>query len=806
MREEISPRRGGGRPRRGGLLSRRVASPAAAAWLAVALLPGTLTGQEAKEGGAAAFVDGAPVLAGGPDVLGGGAGAAGGPGVLLEVPFIPQSEALCGGAAAAMVLRYWGAAGAAPEDFAHLVREAEGGIRTHDLARAVEGLGWRTLPFRAELAELRGQVSQGRPVIVLLAVGGGRFHYVVIAGWAGEVAVLHDPARAPYRFVAEEELARAWSEAGRWALLVLPPGGEGPRGTAEAWDGAGSPGGTGDAGGMGEGGSAGEAGSAGGVESAGDGAPGGRSARHSGRSALGASPVRSRCAEGVAAGVGLARGGELEKAAAALEVATLVCGESGAALRELAGVRLRQGRTAEALELVRRAAATDPEDVHALRTLAAAHYLAGEEEEALRVWHRLGATRVGAVRVDGLARTRHGTAVALLGLEAGGELAPEGLALARRRLASLPAADGSRVDYVPLPGGVLEVRAAVAERPAWPASPGALAVGAVRALVEGQAAATAGALLGAGESWRLRWRWSPERPLVEASVAVPGVGGVPGVLRVSGAWEGETHAAATGPEREERRRVALGLESWAAPWLLWEAGASLERWSGRGAHAALSGAAEARTGGDRLAVRMEVAGWAPVTGSPTPSGAGPSDPGGAPAPAGPLEPAGTPGAETFAAAGLGATWRSRRGVEGTAWTARAGVAWADPGAPRSVWPGAGTGRGRPILLRAHPLLREGVVAGPVFGPGVAHGGVEGVRWLGGPFPLRLGLAAFVDAAAVWLAPGSERGPLHVDAGAGLRLGLPGDRGALRIDAARGLRDGAFAVSVGWATAATGSAR
>ena len=35
-----------------------------------------------------------------------------------DVPFVAQSEALCGGAALAMVLRYWGTTGVQAEDFA----------------------------------------------------------------------------------------------------------------------------------------------------------------------------------------------------------------------------------------------------------------------------------------------------------------------------------------------------------------------------------------------------------------------------------------------------------------------------------------------------------------------------------------------------------------------------------------------------------------------------------------------------------------------------------------------------------------
>jgi len=40
---------------------------------------------------------------------------------VLDVPFIAQSESLCGGAAAAMVLRYWGERGLTAESFASLV-------------------------------------------------------------------------------------------------------------------------------------------------------------------------------------------------------------------------------------------------------------------------------------------------------------------------------------------------------------------------------------------------------------------------------------------------------------------------------------------------------------------------------------------------------------------------------------------------------------------------------------------------------------------------------------------------------------
>jgi hypothetical protein len=57
------------------------------------------------------------------------AGAApAGSGTILEVPYLPQTEALCGGAAAAMLFRYWGDRHADVQQFAPLVDRRAGGI------------------------------------------------------------------------------------------------------------------------------------------------------------------------------------------------------------------------------------------------------------------------------------------------------------------------------------------------------------------------------------------------------------------------------------------------------------------------------------------------------------------------------------------------------------------------------------------------------------------------------------------------------------------------------------------------------
>jgi hypothetical protein len=142
-------------------------------------------------------------------------------------------------------------------------------------------------------------------------------------------------------------------------------------------------------------------------------------------------------------------------------------------------------------------------------------------------------------------------------------------------------------------------------------------------------------------------------------------------------------------------------------------------------------------------------------------------------------------------------WRSRAQALGTVWLGRASVDAAGAGTPLAFWGGAGTGQGRSALLRAHPLLHDGVIRDAVFGRVVASGGAEWRRW-SAPVArvLRVAPAAFVDLARAYAAPAFADPRAHVDIGAGLRIALPG-AGVLRADVARGLRDGEMAVSFGW---------
>ena len=142
---------------------------------------------------------------------------------LLDVPFVPQSPALCGGAAVAMVMRFWEEPAVLAEDFADLLEPGGAGIRTDDLVNAVRARGWVAFPATGTPSDLQDHLARGRPIIVLLQVGSGSLHYVVVVGRGNGAVIVHDPAVAPFRTMREDSFDRAWASTGRWSLLILPP-------------------------------------------------------------------------------------------------------------------------------------------------------------------------------------------------------------------------------------------------------------------------------------------------------------------------------------------------------------------------------------------------------------------------------------------------------------------------------------------------------------------------------------------------------------------------------------------------------
>jgi len=494
---------------------------------------------------------------------------------LLDVPYLPQTEDLCGGAAVAMVLRYWGARQVYAEDFAALVDRSASGIRTDALAADVSRRGWFSRPFTAG-AEAGGewtrqQIDRGRPIVALLEVRPGRYHYVVVVAWTGAQVIVHDPARGPFRVMSLAAFDGAWAQAGRWALLVLP----------------------------------------------GDNQPSDPESSSS-PPTIDTSPATDTCGALVQAMVQMARSGDLGGAETGLFAATRLCPRDPAAWRELAGVRFLQSRWAEASASAERAARLDPGDAQSWDLLATSRFLDDEPDAALEAWNRIGRPSVDRVRVEGPRRTRDPVIAALVDLPPRTLLTAEKHGRAARRLHELPSAARTRLRYRPIEGGLAEIEAAVVERPTVPRGVAPVVAAAARAWLWHEIELDVAAPSGSGELWTVAWRWWEARPRLAFALAVPAAFRLPGVTTIEGFWERQSYATPTlegsgtaAIHREERRRAALSVADWATSHVRWEAGAAFDRWA-QDSHLSVDAALDLRLADDRVSIGIDTAAWAPI--------------------------------------------------------------------------------------------------------------------------------------------------------------------------------------------------
>ena len=669
---------------------------------------------------------------------------------LLDVPYVSQTPELCGGAAVAMVLRYWGEREVFAQDFASLVTASDGGILTGTLAAAVRGRGWQALvaPAAEEAgrARIRSELDQGRPLIALVEVAPRTYHYVVIVGSTDREVVLHDPARAPFRVLPWAEFDRAWMATGRWMMLILPPSG-GPASAPVV--------------------------------------PAPNAALPA------ATPTdRSPCAALVEHSIEMAVTGDRAGAEQGLLAATGFCPNDAATWRELAGLRFAQGRLPEAETLALVAARLAPEDAYAWQLLAATRYMAGDTMGALAAWNQTNEPRIDSIQIYGAARTPHPIVVRATGLQPRQVLTPEAFRRALRRVGEVPVASSARMTYDlvaegPTDAGVglADVNVSIAERKVVPRGWTAIGMLGARALLLREPRIDVAGLAGAGEVISVAWRWSTNRPRVALGLALPSPQWVPGVISIEGLWERQAYAPgalpAAAPRRETRQRVGLRLSDWLTSWLRWQAGGALdhlreyaisdEPGGGPRRYFAAETTVDVRLADERVAFALSGGSWTPISGG-----------------------------NGFTTGALFAAWRSTADATRPFWSAVTGVEAASETAPLASWSGAGTGHGRTGLLRAHPLLDHGVLAGPVFGRRVAHVSLEYARPVARIRMAAISIAGFVDAAqAGRRLRGLDTSALYVDAGIGVRAHAPGVGGAIRIDMAHGLRGGGTALSVGW---------
>ena len=648
-----------------------------------------------------------------------------------EVPFVPQTDALCGGAAAAMVFRYWGDAHADVAQFASLVERRPGsraGIANGVLADAIRQRGWQTESGGDSLAALRSHIGAGQPIIVLLGDRRDSFHYVVVTGVDDDVVVIHDPSWGPSRHVRESEFERLWAMSGHWSLLVLPI-----TSVAQPF----------------------------------------RAAAPEPAEELPLTPcdaVLDRAIDDVRA-----RG--LDSADEIFARVRAECPSAAGPYRELAGVRFAQKKWHDASHLAAQALSRQPDDAYALDVLGASRFMLDDASGALRAWNQIDKPRLDLVRIDGVRRSRYQTLTEAIGLTPGSLLTSDDFVRAKHRVDELPDRASARIAVRPEDDGYATVDVVIAERRGRPHGWMDWTGVAVRAGVDRELAIDVPGFTGQGEMWSASWRWWTNRPRVAAGFAAPRVGGLPGVWRIEGSWEVESYGASGAeqarPLRQSRTHGALSVSDWLRANLRYGITAGIDAWSA-GTHAAsIGGSLERRWSNDRVRVTGTATRWLPLG-----ANAG------------------------FSVAALRAAVQSSPADAANTWqlSAAGGAERASEQAPMSLWAGAGDGHARVALLRAHPLLDDGVIdlgSRSVFGRSVQYASADAVRWLPRPQLLRVGIAAFADLARSTRSTSGKPDAAQLDLGGGLRLRVPGAGRVLRIDVAHGLRDGADALTIGW---------
>jgi peptidase C39-like protein len=487
---------------------------------------------------------------------------------LLDVPYLPQSEALCGGAAIAMVMRFWGVTGVYAETFTDLVDREAGGITGEDLLRALQTRGFDAASRKGDAALVQSAIAARRPLIALIEDRPGRFHYVVIVGWHDGRVIVHDPARAPFRVLDEVAFTRAWSQSNHWTLDAAPHAGAVAAAIREP------------------------------ASDRGTGAGAGKS---------GALPAATVCSRMVEEGVRVAGAGDLEVARHVLETAAANCPSEPDAWRELAGVHALRGEWREAASDARRALDRDGRDRHAARILATSLYVEGDDAQALDAWNRLGEPAIDLIDIQGLDRTRFAIVASALRLQPETLLTRDALERGRRRLDALPSVVSARLSYRPGEDGRAQITAAVVERPVTPSGVVALGAIGVRALTDREFGIAVASPTGGGELWSLSWRWWNERPRVALGVAAPAPFG--------GLWslEAADDRQAYGVDIQERRRgVTLTITDWMSGAVRWSGAAAVERWPA-GTTTAIAGGLERRAAGDRMRTTGRVGLWMGAT-------------------------------------------------------------------------------------------------------------------------------------------------------------------------------------------------
>ena len=148
--------------------------------------------------------------------------------IRLDVPFIEQTDNLCGPSSLAMVANYYGQ-NATAEDVANLmyIPNKKGSLQI-EMQAAARSLGLVAYSMHMDLASLRAEINAERPVIVLQNLAFSIYpiwHYSVVTGRDpnNDYLLLHSGRHKYYRS-SWTTFENTWRRGKYWALIAAPIG------------------------------------------------------------------------------------------------------------------------------------------------------------------------------------------------------------------------------------------------------------------------------------------------------------------------------------------------------------------------------------------------------------------------------------------------------------------------------------------------------------------------------------------------------------------------------------------------------
>lgn len=142
------------------------------------------------------------------------------------VPFFPQDSAMCGPAALASVIGFWGAPASMNAVAGKVYQERLKGTLPIDMLIYAKELGYEASYYRGTLDDLKKRVKEKTPLIIFINTGYKfypRGHYIVVTGYNEKMRMVtaHSAMNADEPF-SYERLTDAWSKTDYSTLLVRP--------------------------------------------------------------------------------------------------------------------------------------------------------------------------------------------------------------------------------------------------------------------------------------------------------------------------------------------------------------------------------------------------------------------------------------------------------------------------------------------------------------------------------------------------------------------------------------------------------